>query len=73
MKKRTKLALGGIAALAGVLILSSCTKSFCSNVDQGRMMYAFDSGVTRYEQGGTDSIPAVTAGGFTYTDRKSVV
>ena len=67
MKKRTKLALGGIAALAGVLILSSCTKSFCSNVDQGRMMYAFDSGVTRYEQGGTDSIPAVTAGGFTYT------
>ena len=47
MKKRTKFVLGGIAAVAGALVLSGCTKSFCSDVDQGRMLYAFDPGITR--------------------------
>ena len=67
MKKRTKLALGGFAALAGILVLSGCTKSFCSNVDQGRMLYAFDPGVTRYEKGGTEVITVNTESGKTYT------
>ena len=66
MRKRTKLALGGIAALAGVLILSGCTQSFCSYVDQGRMMYAFDSGVTQYVKGGTESINISTESGLSY-------
>ena len=67
MKKRTKLALGGIAAVAGVLVLSGCTKSFCSNVDQGRMLYAFDPGITRYEAGGTETINVATESGKTYS------
>ena len=68
MKKRTKLLLGGIALASGLLVLSSCTKSFCSNVDQGRMLYAFDPGVTRYSYGGTETITVSEAvGGVTYT------
>ena len=67
MKKRTKLALGGIAAVAGILVLSGCTKSFCSNVDQGRMLYAFDPGITRYEAGGTETINVATESGKTYS------
>ena len=66
MKKRTKFALGGTIALAGILFLSGCTKSFCSNVDQGRMLYAFDSGVTQYVKGGTDTYEATTDSGLSY-------
>ena len=67
MKNRTKLALGGIVAVTGVLVLSGCTKSFCSNVDTGRMLYAFDPGITRYEAGGTDTIVVDDGNGNTYT------
>ncbi|MCR4911142.1 MAG: membrane protein insertase YidC [Bacilli bacterium] len=67
MKKRTKFVLGGIAAVAGALVLSGCTKSFCSNVDQGRMLYAFDPGITRYEAGGTETINITTESGKTYS------
>ena len=66
MKKGTKFALGGTIALAGVLILSGCTKSFCSNVDQGRMLYAFDSGITQYVRGDTSETLATTSGGLEY-------
>lgn len=31
---------------AGLFILSSCTASFCSEVDVARMMYAYDSGLS---------------------------
>ena len=51
MKKKTKIALGGIIALFGVIALSSCTKSFCSNSDLSRAMYAYEPGITRYEEG----------------------
>ena len=67
MKKRTKLLLGGMALIAGVLAFSSCTKSFCSAVDQGRMLYAFDPGVTRYEKGGDRQLSATNDSGQTYT------
>ena len=53
MKKRTKFILGGLVALSGAVLLSSCTQSFCSHIDQGRMLYAFDPGVTRYKSGST--------------------
>ena len=66
MKKRTKLALGGIIAATGVLILSGCTKSFCSNVDTGRMLFAFDPGVTKYEKGGAETITVNDSNGHTY-------
>jgi len=68
MKKRTKLALvGGLAAIAGAILLSSCTQSFCSNNDQGRMLYAFDPGVTRYVAGGTETFTSDSVDGKTYT------
>ena len=68
MKKRTKLTLAGIVAVTGLLALAGCTKSFCSNVDTGRMLYAFDNGVTLYENGAEpDEVVASTATGLTYT------
>ena len=48
MKKRTKLTIGGLALLAGTLLLSSCTQSFCSIDDKAHILYAFDYGVCDY-------------------------
>ena len=48
MKKRTKLTIAGISILAGALLLSGCTASFCSNNDKAYILYAFDYGVTDY-------------------------
>ncbi len=48
MKKRTKLTVGAMTVLAGVLLLSSCTASFCSNIDKAHILYAFDYGVSDY-------------------------
>jgi len=48
MKKRTKLTIGGLALLAGTLLLSSCTASFCTPNDKAHIMYAFDYGVCDY-------------------------
>lgn len=65
MKKRTKISLGSAVALFAIVGLSSCTQSFCSNQDTGRVLYAMDPGITRYVAG-SNSI-SETAGGFTYT------
>ncbi len=48
MKKRTKLLTGALTVLAGVLLLSSCTASFCSETDRAHILYAFDYGVSDY-------------------------
>ena len=48
MKKRTKLTIAGIAVLAGALLLSGCTASFCSANDKAHILYAFDYGVSDY-------------------------
>ena len=48
MKKRTKLTVGAMTVLAGVLLLSSCTASFCSDIDKAHILYAFDYGVSDY-------------------------
>ena len=65
MKKGTKFTLAGIVAVTGLLAIAGCTKSFCSNVDTGRMLYAFDNGVTLYEVGSeTETITSAT--GLTY-------
>ena len=49
MKRRTKLGLAVGAAILGTVVLSSCTQSFCSPRDIGRMKYAFEPGISRYE------------------------
>ena len=48
MKKRTKLSVFGISVLAGALLLSGCTKSFCSDDDKAHILYALDFGITVY-------------------------
>ena len=48
MKKRTKLTIAGMTFLAGALLLSGCTASFCSNDDKAHILYAFDYGVCDY-------------------------
>ena len=50
MKKGTKLTLGLVGVAMGAVILSGCTKSFCSQVDQARMKYAFEPGITMIER-----------------------
>ena len=73
MKKRTKLALSGIAAVAGLLALAGCTKSFCSNVDTGRMLYAFDPGITKYEENvGSPDLVFTSESGLSYTVKNVV-
>ena len=48
MKKRTKLAVLGATVLAGTIILSGCTASFCSPKDKAHILYAFDYGICEY-------------------------
>ena len=55
MKKRTKLTIAGISILAGALLLSGCTASFCSANDKAHIMYAFDYGVCDYSEAATDA------------------
>lgn len=48
MKRKTKLALGGITLLLGTVILSGCTANYCTVTDKAHILYAFDYGVTDY-------------------------
>ena len=48
MKKKNKLVIGGVTLLLGTLLLTGCTKSFCTVNDQAHIMYMFDYGVTQY-------------------------
>ena len=48
MKTRTKLTLAGISILAGAILLSGCTASFCSVDDKAHILYAYDYGVSDY-------------------------
>ena len=48
MKKRTKLSILGISVLAGALLLTGCTASFCTNDDKAHILYALDYGVCDY-------------------------
>ena len=49
MKKGTKITLGFAAIAMGAVILTGCTKSFCSQIDQARMKYAFEPGISLIE------------------------
>ena len=57
MKKRTKLTIAGISVLAGVLLLSGCTASFCSSTDKAHILYALDYGVTDYYSADDPNLP----------------
>ena len=47
-KKSHKLLLAGALFGFGAILLSSCTASFCSTMDQAAMAYPYDQGVTVY-------------------------
>ena len=54
MKKRTKFAIAGATILAGALLLTGCTASFCSVNDKAHILYAIDYGVSDYYDAATD-------------------
>ena len=62
MKKRTKLTVGAMTLLAGVLLLSSCTASFCSELDKAHILYAFDYGVSDYYDSAVEGAEPVFEG-----------
>ena len=67
MKKGTKIGLGVGLLLLGATAVTSCTQSFCSTTDTARIMYAYDPGITHYEQNGTGSIEVTLDSGKKYT------
>lgn len=48
MKKKNKLIIGGISLVMGSLLLSGCTKSFCTVEDQAHILYMYDYGISEY-------------------------
>lgn len=49
MKKTTKAKIfGGLVAIFGAALLSSCIGNFCSEVDQAHIAYPYEQGVTVY-------------------------
>ena len=49
MKKATKIKLlGALGLVMGAVVLSSCTASFCTNLDRAHIAYAYEQGVTVY-------------------------
>ena len=58
MKKRTKLTVLGLTVLAGTVLLSGCTASFCSPSDKAHILYAFDYGVCDYYEASDIDITA---------------
>ena len=74
MKRKTKIGLSISAVVFGAVALSSCTQSFCSQVDLARMKYAFEPGITRIKQtfSSTDQIVFKT-GTYSYTIKGAVL
>ena len=70
MKRRTKLGLALAAIGFGTIALSSCTASFCSTYDLGRMKYAFEPGITRLETGTDTWVFVGETNSYTITDVK---
>ena len=62
MKKRTKITLAGFVVLAGALLLTGCTKSFCSTNDKAHILYAIDYGVSDYYDHEVEDSTQVFAG-----------
>ena len=68
MKRRTKIGLSLAAVTFGAVALSSCTQSFCSQVDLARMKFAFEPGITRIKQTGVETDQLVfDDGAYSYT------
>ena len=57
MKKRTKLSILGVSVLAGALLLTGCTASFCSSDDKAHILYALDYGVCDYYAADDPNLP----------------
>ena len=62
MKKKNKLIIGGLSLVLGSVILTGCTKSFCTTDDQAHIMYMFDYGVTEYYDSNVENSTQLFAG-----------
>lgn len=52
MEKRTKFKfLGALGLFAGALLLSGCVSNFCTPIEQARIAYPYEQGVTVYVDG----------------------
>lgn len=58
MKRKTKIGLALLTLFAGTMVLSGCTASFCTVCDNARILYAYDSGVTKYYDATDTTKPA---------------
>ena len=59
MKKALKFGLIAAGVSAGVLLISGCTQSFCSEEDNTRILFALEPGVSTYVDG--ENLDAVKA------------
>lgn len=68
MKRKTKIGFSIAAVAFSAVLLSSCTASFCSQLDIARMKFVFEPGVSRFEEdaGATQDI-VFKDGEYTYT------
>lgn len=65
MKKRTlKVLFGLVGAVFATALISSCTASFCSNIDKARMMYPYDRGVTVYYDEQVEGTTSLKSAGY---------
>lgn len=55
MKKSIKTTLGIATLGLATILISSCTTSFCSELDKARMMYPYEQGITRYCDSSSES------------------
>lgn len=62
MKKKNRLIIGGLSLALGSVLLTSCTKSFCTVNDQAHIMYMFDYGVTEYYDSNVEGSTQLFAG-----------
>lgn len=68
MKKGTKLTLALASVALGAVVLTGCTKSFCSQADLARMKYAFEPGISVFiGKTGGDTLVFTRDDGRTYT------
>ena len=74
MKRRTKIGLSLAAVAFGTVALSSCTQSFCSQVDLARMKFAFEPGITRIQRSTSENdIIEFKSDNYTYTIKGAVL
>jgi len=67
MKKRTKIGIGLASLGIGVLALTGCTSSFCSNNDKAHILSVYDNGVCYFYDAADEEKPTEEEGCYEIT------